>query len=505
MTGIRILLFIYTLLAAAPLLAQEKERDEDEPTQPVRLEIEYGSDNVQFELFPVAGSSLVLYSKKSDLWNRKATHTFERLNQKLDRIWSCTHDLSPDDEYIQAYTEDDYLYMVFANTNPQKYKFLKVNIHTGDAISTIHTLEAIRNIYEFSVLKGRYFLIGTSKRDLKPILLYIDPTPNVVKLLPATYGDESNFSDLQPAPQHQRMDVVLTESNNKISRLQVKSFDINGELLSNHFILQQDNKNLLNAEVTPVDTLSRLLIGTYSTSGLQLSNGFFTSPVASQVVNGEFYSFLQLKNFFKFMTPRREEKTRRREQNRLKEGKQPSNRYRMLLHDLRTTPEGYMLAAEIYYPQRRRNTNFLDPNLYGAQFFRHNLRDDEEYKRTHAVVLGFDKNGVLLWDNAFLLKNLVSSSLTPTVEISSKPDGKIILVYPEDNNIAYQVVNQDKFSDEKKKLDLLTYHEKEKVISTEQLGIIPWYDGNFAAFGFQHIRRISGESQHVYFINKIAF
>ncbi|MFT2008909.1 hypothetical protein ACMA1I_09565 [Pontibacter sp. 13R65] len=505
MIGLRILLFIYLMLATAPLFAQEKEKDEDAPNQPVRLEIEYGSDNMQFELFPLAESSLLLYSKKSDLWNRKATHLFERLNSQLDRVWSCTHDLSPDDEYVQAYAEDDFLYMVFAGINPQKYKFLKINTLTGDASTTTHTLDAIRNIYEFSVLKGRYFLIGTSKRDFKPLLLYIDPAPNLVKLLPASYGDESNFSDLQPAPQHQRMDVVLTESNNKISRLQVKSFNVNGELISNHFILQQDNKNLLNAEVTPVDTLSRLLIGSYSTSGLQLSNGFFTSPVASQVVNGEFYSFLQLKNFFKFMTPRREEKIRRREQKRIAEGKQPSNRYRMLLHNLVTTPEGYMLAAEIYYPQRRRNSNYFDPSLYGTQFLRHSMRDDEEYKRTHAVVLGFDRNGILLWDNSFLLKNLVSASLTPTVEIAYGKGGKIILVYPEEDKISYQVVSQDKFSDEKKKLEILTYQEQEKVLSTEQLGIIPWHDDNFAAFGFQHIRRAGGESQHVYFINKIAF
>ncbi|WP_187261678.1 hypothetical protein [Pontibacter beigongshangensis] len=504
MTGIRILLFLFFILAAPPLLAQEKEEEEG-PMQPVRLEIEYGSDNMEFELFPLADSSLLLYSKKTDLWNRKATHTFERLNAKLDRVWSCTHDLTPEDQYILSYSEGIYLYMVFAGTNDQKYKFLRLNSLTGDAIATTHTLEPIRNLFQFSVLHGRYFLIGTSKRDFKPLLLYVDPAPNLVKLLPATYGDESTFSDLQPVPQHQRMDVVLTESNNKISRLQVKSFNVQGELISNHFILQQDNKNLLTAEVTPVDTLSRLLIGSYSTSGFQLSNGFFTSPVASQVVNGEFYSFVQLKNFFKFMSPRREERTRRRERNRIEAGKQPANRYRMLLHDLIPTTEGYMLAAEIYYPQRRRSSSYLDPSLYGAQFFRHTMRENEEYKRTHAVVLGFDKNGVLLWDNIFLLKNLVSANLTPAVEIVYAPDGRIIMVYPDEQEIAYQIMTPEKFSDEVNKLDILTYHEKEKVLTTEQLGIIPWHDGNFVAFGFQHIRRISGESQHVYFINKIAF
>ncbi|WP_125185333.1 hypothetical protein [Botryobacter ruber] len=503
MADLRFLLLCLFSLAVTLVQAQE-------PQQPYRLELPLEINTTDVEVIALPDSSLLLYTKKSNIWGNKADFAVQKYNSKLEEVWHKDYDLEAQDFFMHSYLDGGATYLAFGNIDPQKYKFMRINNATGETTITTHELEAIRGITEFHVLQGRYFLVGVAKNDRNPLLLFVNPENGEAKPLPAIYGYESTFSDIRTNPDHQRVDVVLTEANNRISRLQVKSFDADGNLISNHFILQHDDKNLLNAEVTPGDTTTRMLIGVYGAGSLQLSQGFFTAPVVShQEANGEFYNFLQLRNSFKYMSPRREERVRRREAERIQSGKQPSYRHKLLLHDLVTTPEGYILTAEAYVTQRRGSGSsfnslrhnpytYLSPALSAA-------RDQEEYKHTHAVTLGFDKNGVLLWDNLFVLKDIITPTITKSIETSYTSGGNVVIVYPEEDNIIYHVMDKDKYNDERVELELLTTDKTEKISSTDQLGIIPWYQGSFLAFGFQRLRRGYAESRSTFFINRITF
>ncbi|MCC9137935.1 hypothetical protein ACFSKU_21170 [Pontibacter silvestris] len=506
MAKVRYLFCLYLFLASASLFAQE-------PSQPVRLELDFDYERTYAEVIALPDSSLLLYNKTVNSWGSEASFHFTKYNYKLDKIWSNSAEIPVRSHYLHYFTEAPYTYLIFGEeTNAQKYHIVRINLLSGDLQYKEYGIEAIDAVFDFKVLYGRYFIIGRNRSSSQPLLLHLNPADGQIKLLPAVYGDESSFSDLMADPVNKRIDVVMTESNGRVSRLQVKSFDANGELLSNHFILQQDNKSLLNAEITPGDTTSRMLIGSFGTRDLRYTQGFFTTSMATNASDGQFYNILQLKNFLKYMKPRREARTRRREASRLKAGKNPKLRYRLLFHDLITTPTGYILPAEVYYPQYRSNMSSWSVNPYMAHnqgLYRNNTptlsRGPDGYKRTHAVALGFDKNGVLLWDNAFPLINVVSYSLVYTLEVAYAPDGRVIMAYPEDEKIFYHVMKEDKFSDEKTELTLLTYEDDEKIVSSEEVGIIKWYDGNFAAFGFQHVKPKSGMSRKVFYINKISF
>src|SRR5690606_38374989 len=104
--------------------------------------------------------------------------------------------------------------------------------------------------------------------------LHLNIRSGEVELLPSIYGEQSTFSDLLADTERQRVDAVLSESNGRISRLQVKSFHANGSLLNSQFILQQENRRLLHAEITPGDSSRRMLFGTYGTRDVQYNQGF---------------------------------------------------------------------------------------------------------------------------------------------------------------------------------------------------------------------------------------
>jgi hypothetical protein len=492
MPNIRLLLLCFAGLAPALLWAQE-------PSQPVRLELPYEIEYSHIEVLPMPDSSLLVYSKISNAWGSEATFTVEKYDAQLERVWTATLELESDNEYVRYFTEAPYTYLVFQDSRPDEFVFFRIHLPDGAARQTEHTLDKMEYLYEFRVLHGKYFLIADNDTDQNPSLLYLDPEQEKPLVLPSLSGSESSFSDLLTDPDHNRADVVLTESNGRISRLQVKSFDAKGRLLHNHFILQQDKRSLLNAEITPGDSLSKMLIGTYGMRDLRYAQGFFTAPVASQVVQGEFYSFLQLQNFFKYMKPRREARARKRELTRVAEGKETGQRYRLLLHDLITTPTGYVLAAEVYYPQYRSSSAYFDAR------FRSNNRPALAYKRTHAIALGFDKDGVLLWDNSFTLRDLTTLELVHAVEVNYLPDGRFVMAYADGNKIYYQIMEQDKYSPKATSIEVLPYEKDEKVTYTDQSGIVRWYGTNFAAFGFQRVRSPNSPGRSVFYINKISF
>ncbi|WP_299704465.1 hypothetical protein [uncultured Pontibacter sp.] len=492
MPYLRFLLSCLTLVVSAPLLAQE-------PQQPVRLELTYDPETSYIEPMALPDSSLLVYIRKSDIWLRDPSYTLEKYNAQLELVWSAKLDLKAEYRLVRHYNEAPFTHLIFQAADLEQYTFVRIHTGNGKLAQSEIELEKAEFIHEFNVLRGKYFIIAGNRTDLKPNLLYLDPENPKPVILPSIYGIESSFSDLLTDDTQGRVDVVLTEGKGRISRLQVKSFDHRGKLLHNHFILQPDNRSLLNAEITPGDTLSRLLVGNYGMRDLRYSQGFFTAPVVSQIASGEFYSFLDLQNFFKYMKPRREERTRKREYARVAEGKEPSYRYRLLLHDLVVTPYGYVLAAEVYYPQYQSNTSYFERHIRGAG------RNAQIYKRTHAVALGFDRDGILLWDNTFPIPDIVTSDLVHAIEIACLPDGRFVMAYPEREKIYYGLMEGNKPIEEDTYLELMPYEEDEKITSTDYPGLISWYGPHFAAFGYQRIRNPKGPNRTVYYITKISF
>lgn len=488
------LLFSFVLL---PLLAQHT------PAQPSRLELPFQPEDVEIEVLALPDSSLLVYHKISNLWETEATFYFTKYNSKLEEVWTDTANIAPDNNYIRSYTVGPYTYMVFGGESLRDYTFVRLHHKASSPIWHRQVeLEPLEAIYEFVVLQHNFFIIGRNIKDKKSLLLHLDPESGEVTPLPSIYGEESSFSDMLADHKENRVDVVISESNGRVARLQVKSFDANGKLLNNYFILQKEDKSLLNAEVTRGDSTQKMLIGTYGTRDLRFSQGFFAAPLASQMVEGNFYNFLQLNNFLKYMKPRREERSRRREASRLKAGRASSFNYRLLLHDLIETPTGYILAAEAYYPQysNPRNSNMgIDQNTLAV------YKMADGYKRSHAVALGFDKNGLLLWDNTFPLIGLTTYELTHTVEVQPLPDGRAVMAYPENSKIVYQIMDDNRYNDDKTELELLPYEENEKIQTTEYPGIIRWYGNSMAAFGFQRIKTKGEGLRQVFFINKITF
>src|SRR5690606_14443715 len=104
-------------------------------------------------------------------------------------------------------------------------------------------------------------------------------------------------------------EFVVAESNGYRSRLQTKRLNASGGVIGTYFLQpslegRQDN-TLQTARLTPGDTLSKLMFGTYGYRTSLFARGLFSSDL---VGNLQYHDFSKLQYFFEFMTPRRERK-----------------------------------------------------------------------------------------------------------------------------------------------------------------------------------------------------
>ncbi|WP_162427567.1 hypothetical protein [Pontibacter pudoricolor] len=493
MYKVLLLLLLIVVLVVSPLLAQK-------PTQPNRLELELDIYKTDVQVLPTPDSSLLVLTKTVGNWTNPPTFGFTKYNHQLQPAWNKKITLNPISRYITHFSEEAYSYIAFTGENNDDFQFVKLNLADGNYTAKEYNIEAIDSIYVFKVLSGNYFIVARSRKTGTPTLLHLNETSGDIKPLPAVYGTESTFSDILVHPESQQVSVVMSESNGRISRLQTKIFNADGTLLSNYFIHPTQEKRPVTAEITPGDSTSRLLIGNYSTRNLRYASGIFTVPVTANSSDSRYYSFLQLKNFFRYMKPKQEKRMRQREEQKEQAGKDSGVQYRLLFHDIYPTLSGYIISAEVYTTDSR-GGNFN--RIYGPTGYL--VSTPTIYKRTMALALGFDKDGILLWDNSFPLRNMETRTLQQSVEITASPTGTVVIAYPDEDDIFYKVMEQDNYVEEDTELELQPGDANSKIVSTSMAGLVKWYGLNFAAFGWHRIKPANAESRMVFYINKISF
>jgi len=190
-------------------------------------------------------------------------------------------------------------------------------------------------------------------------------------------------------------------------------------------------------------------------------------------------------------------------------------RYRTLIHDLVPFEDGYVMVAEVYFPHYRYNSYGMgfpySPYYYsgyGNANWANGNRNFDGYRITHALVCGFDKRGNLLWDNTFVLKDVVRYSLTETVRLRPMPNGRVAIAYLDNDKLCYKVIDKSTPSPNDLHVSLQTSAlptAKEKAANTSQEGLVTWYGSRFLAYGYQHVRAERAPNREVFFLNAVSF
>jgi hypothetical protein len=292
------------------------------------------------------------------------------------------------------------------------------------------------------------------------------------------------------------------------------NFSVDGEAIKNTVIHPASDKNLLFGRMVKFTGDSAVVAGVYG-KNQEYSRGIF---VASVNPAGEYrvryYNFADLKNFFKYLKISRQNRIQERIDRKRVKGKKVRFNYRLVVHEFVPYRDHYMLLGEAFYPVYKSNGYVSSrPNTYYSRYSQAaNWQRDftfDGYRYTHAVSLGIARDGRLLWDNTFEIKNVKSFTLDQYVHTLAGDN--LVMLYSFDNKIFTKIIQGTQVLTPKSEEDIKGKFNADRIRkhATESHHLDYWYGRYLVSYGIQKVQNF--ETPHValnrtvFFINKITY
>jgi hypothetical protein len=482
--------------------------DAQQVLQTNRFELFTGRDEAPFEVIPAHEDGIFLY-------RRVGTDTQDLI--QLIKLDTAFHEdwkgyLPIDDRFVLVGKKIDgnklYFLLRYRDFTRNNFQLFSIDVATGDFI-----LHDIKNFIpftptEFQVTKKGAIMGGYYNQV--PVVMYYSFETRRAKILPGLLNESGDLTQIR-AYDDGTFDVLISALNfKKQTTIFIKSYDDEGGLLRNFALEPTDNSHLIFARSMKTTDNLEIVAGVFGGRNSLYSRGLFLAGIdADGNQQLKYYNYGDLENFFKYMKAKREARVKERIERRKVKGKKTRFNYRFLVHEIVPFNNQYILLGEAFYPKYVSTSSSLNPFMYTSggmpTTFMRDGRIFDGYHYTHAVVMGFDKNGKLLWDNSFEINDVKTYTLEQFVKLEVQGD-RIALLYLFDNELRTKIIQNDQVL-EGKTIETIKTNFGSDVVRREETSMSRleyWYKDNFYAYGVQEIANAERGKRRVFFINKIT-
>ena len=473
------------------------------------------NQNEAYKSIPLADQGLFLYSHFYGL-DQNAIEVI-RLDTAFNTKWRGFIQVAKNLIIVASRLFDDQVLILMKDRfNPQaEFTVLTINIADGNyGTRSVKTLLPFQPTHftatKEALLIGGYF-------NYRPLVLYYSFTTGRSKILPGFFNDAGELDQIR-ADEDGNIDIVV--SGRSITRrrsLWIRNYDKNGDLSKTILLEGGSDKNLIFGRSVGQPGGNQIVCGVYGRY-TEFSRGIFIAnidPFGEYTI--KYYNYADLKRFFNYMKARKEKRIRERIERRRIKGKKVKFNYRLMVDEFMQYGDNqFLMLGEAFYPHYSYPSSRSYPfnnNFYASRYMGPYGRGDlvfDGYQYTHAVVIGFDKEGNIGWDNSFEINDVRTMNLEQYVKVHPNKD-RVSLLYLFDNVIRSKIIQGTDVL-EGKSYDQLHIDSPDDFVrerDTQQTKLDYWYGNVFYASGIQHIRRKSdqtgGISRKVFFINKIAY
>ncbi|AMJ66881.1 hypothetical protein [Hymenobacter sp. PAMC 26628] len=542
---------LYSLLLAAclllgpggPLRAQDRggaplPPPPGAPTQAARIELDLdpSTSEAHVQALPADSSVVLLLGRPGRPGGRETLFAFQQYDRDLRLRTERPVDVPDEFNFVRLCAEPRIVYALFGSTRvPGRFLVAAYDAQGGQALTQVFETKTAREVVDLKAMDGHLFATVTLNDGQHLTALLLDVATGRLQFLASVYEQLPTQLSFVADAAVGRAEYVLTQTNGRKSRLQLKQLTDRGQLVSSEYVQAQSDRSLITAQLSPPqDTSTRLLTGTYSLRDPGYAQGLFATDLSAAAVGQSslrFYDFRRLKHFFDYLNPAHLARLERRNERIDANAAEPQRwRYRLLLHELLPQADGgYVLVAEVYAPHYR-SSAYAGSRYYGSGYGGYgrslpgyaglpldlplgmnsaygNPRDADGYQTSHVVVCGFDRAGALLWDNTYVLNDVHRRDLEETVRLQSLPDGRLALAYLREDQLHYKLVDRDATGPNDLAVPLFTppAGSPDKVLDSEPDELLPWFGTRFVASGYQRVRRPGAPDRDVFFLNAVAF
>lgn len=490
-------------LAITPLAC-----DAQQVLQTNRFELFSPRDEPPFEVLPAHEDGIFLY-------RRVGTNTQDHIQLiKLDTAFreQWKGFLPIDDRFVLVGKKVDekklYFLLRYRDFTRNNFQLFTIDVATGDFV-----MRDIKNFIPFTptefqvthkgAIMGGYY-------NQVPVVVYYGFESARARVVPGLLNEAGDLTQLK-AYRDGSFDVLISARNYKgQNTIFIKSYDENGDLLRNFALDPTDNSHLIFARSMKTSNDLEVVAGVFGGKNSLYSRGLFLAAIDTEGNQQlRYYNYGDLENFFKYMKAKREARVKERIERRKIKGKKTRFNYRFLVHEIVPYKNQYILLGEAFYPKYVSVDHSLSPFFFSSGGVPNNMMRDgrifDGYHYTHAVVMGFDQAGKLLWDNSFEINDVKTFTLEQFVKLEVQGD-RIALLYLFDNELRTKIIQDDQVL-EGKTIETIKTNFDSDVVRKDQTSMNKleyWYKDYFYAYGVQEIANAERGKRRVFFINKIT-
>lgn len=466
-------------------------------TQTGRYEIPmFERNESRYTASSLGESGMVVYRRLTG----KKEDAFEiiKLDTLLKENWRGSVPVSKKLDVIQVRSAGGNFYMLLKDPAYIGKDFVIITINPSTSSFRSYPVKNIIPFYptEF-VLTGKAALIG-GYFNSRPLVLSYSFDQQSSRILPGFFNAPGELDQIKLNPDGTTDILVSARNFEKRRAIWLRTYDAQGELLRTTILQPDEDKHLLFGRSIKLADGRQLVAGIYGRF-TEYSRGVFVAVIEpTGLYTIQYHNFAELKNFFSYMRAKQQKRVKERIERKTIKGRKIKFNYRLLVHDLVPFNNELLLIGEAFYP------NYVYPRFYNPQARTERIFDG--FKYTHAVVIGFQKDGRLTWDNSFEINDVKTYQLQQFVRVQAE-EKRILLMYLFDNVIRSKIIYNDEVLEGKTADKLRTGGQEEELDKEEENTekMDAWYGKYFFASGTQNLRGRRGGHRQVFFINKITY
>ncbi len=494
----------------AIVLAFHQHAGAQQVLQTKRYEIPASKDEKSFEVIPAQEDGLFLFRRL--IGPKTDQIEIVKLDTAFQENWKGY--LPIEKKFLlmgrKAAEGKIFFLLRYFDYSQNNFELFAIEQYTGKFVK-----HAIRNFIPFAPAEfqvtEKAAIIGGYYNQV-PVVIYYSFLTGRTKILPGLLNENGELTQVRIYPDG-TFDILISARNFRGQQtVWIKNYDSNGDLQSNFSLEPDGSRHLIFARSIKTNNNMQLVAGVFGGRNSDYSRGLFLASIdPSGMQQLRYYNYSDLENFFSYMKAKKEQRVKERIKRRKIRGKKTRFNYRFLVHEIVPFNNQYILLGEAFYPRyistdRTYYGGFFSPNSVYQNAIIRDGRIFDGYHYTHAVVMGFDLNGRLLWDNSFEINDVRTFTLEQFVKLEII-NNKIALLYLFENELRTKIIQNDEVLEGKTVEPIKTNAENE-IVKREETDLNKldyWYRDFFFAYGVQEITNPGTGKRRVFFINKIQY
>jgi hypothetical protein len=441
-----------------------------------------------------------------------------RLDTALNETWRGIIPLENNLKLLYSEVKQEILFLLLKDRSAISGDFLIMSVQISNGNYGRHV---VKNLIPFTAteftLTNDAALIG-GYFNYRPLVVYYNFIDRQSKVLPGFFNEPGELNQVR-CNGDGSIDVIVSARNfEKKKCLWIRNYSSQGNLIKTIILTPEEKKTLLFGTILASSEDEQIVVGVYGRY-TDYSRGIFVANINPMGEYGiQYYNYSELEHFFNYMKASRQKRIKERIERKKIKGRKVKFNYRFLVHEMIPYKDQFIMVGEAFYPHYTYNTRsfgaFALSSRYSTPLLKDNNMVFDGYQYTHAVVIGFNKKGKIVWDNSFQINDVKSMQLEEYVKIQPGED-QIAIHYLFENVLRTKIIKDSQVFEGKTKETPVSKstRTRNKGDNVSKSVLENWYDNYFYAYGTQQANipkvnsrgGITQDLQKVFFITKITY